>query len=495
MQMVVQRELRAGSRRPITYWGRFFAAAAGVFALWQGSQAADQGRDLFFVTAIVAFAMCLLDAIRRAAASIAEEKADGTLGLLILTPLSGSELLFGKFFSVALAALPLALAVVPVFGICVLLGGVSGGEFIRLTLALAHCLTIAIFIGIFVSSNTRGTLGAMFLTIVILGLISIVSAPLSVFRIFNPLGPLITISDFGYRMSPGLFWISLIVTQAAVFTLLWLYGRRFAERWRRDQEFELPVPTYSPLSTTATPSTPFTAQDHPTPAHYDVFSTPKWFIGNPIEWLTLREMSMHSGGIVWTIGALVCAGFSFTPISLFYSFLFSAGLVIFLCIASARTFAVARQSNSIELLITTPLGVEGMIEGHIAALKKMFFVPGAVMVGTFAAYLIIQTIWKGAIYERFEITSRAGFGWYGLIGFTLLLLAAPWIGMWMGLRCKTPARAILSTIALVLILPRFGGCIMIDPFYFVILWAIARRQVYTSFNKLISQKPAPLFPP
>src|SRR4051794_34343544 len=105
MQMVVQRELRAGSQRPITYWGRFFAAAAGVFVLGQGFHARNPGRELFFLTAIVASSLCVIDAIRRAAASIAEEKADGTLGLLILTPLSGSELLYGKFCSVAVAAL------------------------------------------------------------------------------------------------------------------------------------------------------------------------------------------------------------------------------------------------------------------------------------------------------------------------------------------------------------------------------------------------------
>src|SRR5215217_7048794 len=151
--MVVQRELRAGSRRPITYWGRFFAAAAGIFALWQGNQAVNSGRNLFFFTAIIASTLCVLDAIRRAAASIAEEKAEGTLGLLILTPLSGSELLFGKFVSVAVGALPLALAVVPVFGICVLMGGISGGEFLRMIVALAHCLTIAILTGVFVSAS------------------------------------------------------------------------------------------------------------------------------------------------------------------------------------------------------------------------------------------------------------------------------------------------------------------------------------------------------
>lgn len=484
MQMVIQRELRAGSRRPITYWGRFFAAAAGVFALWQTAQTVKDGRQLFFVTAIVASTLCVLDAIRRAAASISEEKVEGTLGLLILTPLSGAELLFGKFFAVALASMPLALAVVPVFGVCVLLGGISAGEFVRLTLALAHALTISIFIGIFVSSNLRSSLSGMFLTVVMIGLLCVMSAPLLAFGIINPLAPIATIPDLTYRASPRLFWISLSISQATVFGLLWLYGRRFAHRWRHDQEFEIPA-YESSTPATAVPQTTFNAQLHSSPFAYRSLYSPRWFSGNPIEWLTLREMSMHSGDLVLIIGAIVCAIFSFTPISLFYSFLFSAGLLIFMCIASSRTFAVARQSNSMELLITTPLGVEGMIKGHVAALQKIFFIPSVIMVATFTVYLAIGTIRNEIIYRRFNLTSSAGFAWYSLVGFALALLATPWIGMWMGLRCKTPARAALATITLVLILPRFGGCILIDPFYFVIAWAVARDRVYSDFHQLI----------
>src|SRR5688572_6842732 len=104
MQMVVQRELRAGSRRRVTYWGRFFAAALGIFVLWQGSQAINPGPELFWWTALAGGLLCVLDGIRRAAATIAEEKANGTLGLLLLTPLSGEELLFGKFFSALIEA-------------------------------------------------------------------------------------------------------------------------------------------------------------------------------------------------------------------------------------------------------------------------------------------------------------------------------------------------------------------------------------------------------
>jgi hypothetical protein len=480
MQMVVQRELRAASRRQITYWGRFFAAAAGVFALWQGFQAINPGRELFSLSATVAFALCILDAIRRAAASIAEEKANGTLGLLILTPLSGSELLFGKFFSALIGALPLALSVVPVFGVCLLIGGISGGEFLRSALVLAHCLTIATFTGVFVSTNCQGSIGAMFLTIVILGLGCIVGGSLSAFAIINPLAPIVTIDDLQYARHPSLFWVSLLLSQFAVFVCLWLYGRRFAERWRRDQEFELHLATYH-----VPQPPPITRAEEVRPAApvYDVFSTPKWFDGNPIEWLTLREMSMHSGGIVWTVGAIVCAIFSFTPISLFYSLMYSAGLVVFLCIASARTFAVARQSNSIELLVTTPLGVEGMIKGHIHALQKMFFTPGAIMVATYATFLFIRTFRPN---DSMPMFSGLGFAWYALTGFTLLLLATPWIGMWMGLRCKTPARAILATIALVAIVPRIGGCFLLDPFYFIAFWAFARDIVYSKFSDMVS---------
>src|SRR5205814_8656656 len=126
-------------------WGRFAAAAIGVFVLWEVSHATNGGRELFDVIAILATGLCLLDGIRRAAASVADERSEGTLGLLILTPLSGSELLYGKFFSVAIGALPLAVAVMPIFGICVLLGGVSGGEFFRLSVTVLHFLTIAIF--------------------------------------------------------------------------------------------------------------------------------------------------------------------------------------------------------------------------------------------------------------------------------------------------------------------------------------------------------------
>jgi hypothetical protein len=217
--------------------------------------------------------------------------------------------------------------------------------------------------------------------------------------------------------------------------------------------------------------------------------SPRWFEGNPITWLTFREMNMFSTSGLGLGAAIVCALLAFTPIGLFYAFVFSFGLIVMLCIASARTFAVARQSSSMELLVTTPLGVEGVIAGHLAALRKIFLWPGVIMVATFALFLLRQRFASGlGAYDRWR-PREGGLEWYALSGFALLLLATPWIGMWMGLRSKTPTRAVLATLGLVLILPRFGGCMLIDAIYFALLWLFARDRVYDQFRKIAGSHP------
>src|SRR5205085_961159 len=124
MQMVVQRELRLLSRRWNTYWLRVCAAGVATFVMAQSSLIVNTGDDLFLTMFILGLLLCAMDGVRRAADSIASENADGTLGLLLLTPLSGENLLFGKYASVMIATLPLALAVTPIFAVAFLLGGV-----------------------------------------------------------------------------------------------------------------------------------------------------------------------------------------------------------------------------------------------------------------------------------------------------------------------------------------------------------------------------------
>lgn len=464
--MVIQRELRVVSRRAMTYWGRFIVALLGLIFTFRSMAQFESGRRLFWLCLSTGGVFCILDALRRAAASLAEEKSEGTLGLLFLTPLSGSELLFGKFASIMVSSLPLALAFLPLFGISVMMGGVSGGEFLRVGLALIHTLSLIVVLGIFVSANAQDSSAATLVSVVLLALgifLCAIFFNAAAGRWLNPLTPIMAVSDFCYRPRPGDFWWSLIISQAIALGFLWSYGRNFPREWRHSQN----------CATNALPSpAPSSAEEKV--ADYGYLGAPRWFEGNPVEWLTLRETGMHGGTGALTLAAAVCAIASmFTTIGLLYMALLAVGLAIFLCVASSRPLAVARHSGAFELILTTPLGAKGVLNGHRAALKRLFFWPCLIVVAGAA-----MAFFKAAQLDSFG----RGTTWiclYALLGFTAFLIAAPWIGMWRGLRSKSVAGAISSTIFLTLMLPRLGACFWIDPVYFTLfgIWAWGRVHV------------------
>ena len=79
--MVIERELRVAARRSESYWTRVIAGACGTVALLGSKGAVANGRDLFFMAVVFSFIVCVVEGVRRAAAAIASEKNDGTLGL------------------------------------------------------------------------------------------------------------------------------------------------------------------------------------------------------------------------------------------------------------------------------------------------------------------------------------------------------------------------------------------------------------------------------
>lgn len=469
--MVIQRELRSLSRRPITYWGRFAAAVLAIFFMAQHSMMVDSGRDLFRAAVMLSFVLCILDAVRRGAATIADETREGTLGLLLLTPLSGKNLLFGKYASVMIASLPMALAIVPLFAVAILLGGVSGTEFVRASLALVHFQSIAVVLAVLTSSNSRSSGTAMVATLCILGVGLFMSGVLSAGEIFNPINPLTPImSLFDLKVR----WIavisSILIWQLLLQLILREKGRNFSREWREAEEREVRFANYMAdlRHAQAVPTTRIPPKiEKPS---YDAIGTPKWFDQNPMEWLTLREMGMHTGPWVFSLAAALCCVFAIlTPVGIFYTVLLTIGLSIFLCVASARPMAVARESNSLELIATTPLGVDGMIKGNIRAVRRIFLWPALIVVGTFGYFA----------FKELRLAPDSIIALYFLSGLTLFFLATPWIGMWMGLKCKSPLRAVLATLALVALVPRIG-CAFADAPYFLVMLFLARSQVYRS---------------
>src|SRR5688572_7710015 len=101
--------MQVAARRKATYLFRAIAAAiglalTGLFFFFIQEEANADGRLLFWMLAIAGCFFSVREGFHRAAISLSEERANGTLGLLFLTPQKSLDIVFGKFASVSLQA-------------------------------------------------------------------------------------------------------------------------------------------------------------------------------------------------------------------------------------------------------------------------------------------------------------------------------------------------------------------------------------------------------
>jgi hypothetical protein len=475
MRIVIEREIRVAARRPLTHWSRVGTAGLLVLFLlsfvFPGFSAGD-GRGVFAAAVLIGTFGCAFDAVRRAAGSIIEEKNQGTLVLLLLTRLTGTELVYGKFVAAVIPALQTALSVVPVIAISLALGGITIGEVIRAAFGLIYVAIISTTIAIRVSAGAKDSVTAVGSSFFFLGVIALVGLPLfflGFLACVSPLSPVLGIFDDAPQ-STFPFWISLFLYTNVAWRVLREAGRslpRFAreEQGRIDPEVLVAQHWVQHRKPGAAP-----------PRTDDPFIAPAWFEGDPIEWLTRRELRANTNpweAIIFVSIMGVLVYFASDSAGILMGIMCLAALALALSVASARTLAVARQSNALELIITTPLGEEGLIDGHYRALRRLFIGPILIVLVAFFAIAV-------------DKSRHSLFPFYLLAGYVALLLATPWIGMWMGLRSRTPTRAIIAALFYVIILPRVGFCVGIDAPYFLVLGAFAHHQVRNSLRKLIA---------
>lgn len=138
VQTVIERELRVQARRRGTYWLRVLAGGAtsmvlAFFLLIEKpvpiTGPSGRGPWLFAVlhttVSLVLAVVCPL----MSADTLARERREGTLGLLLLTPLRPGSIVLGKIAAHLLRALALWLAVAPVLAVPIMMGGLGVVDF------------------------------------------------------------------------------------------------------------------------------------------------------------------------------------------------------------------------------------------------------------------------------------------------------------------------------------------------------------------------------
>jgi ABC-type transport system involved in cytochrome c biogenesis permease component len=151
---VAEREMRAASRRSVTYFTRWLTGLVFlgllIWLLWvmDGFRNRRVGPELLEVFSILIFFYSLILGTARTADCLSVERREGTLGLLFLTNLNSAEIVLGKLCSHALATTYGLLAIFPILALPLLMGGITFDDFGRMVLALLNAVLCALATGL-----------------------------------------------------------------------------------------------------------------------------------------------------------------------------------------------------------------------------------------------------------------------------------------------------------------------------------------------------------
>ncbi|HEY3266228.1 MAG TPA: hypothetical protein VGM37_04830 [Armatimonadota bacterium] len=179
---VVTRDLRVRMRGSKAYWSSGIYLGLLALLAMAGYAVATSGlgegaaievqwqlQEFYYFIFVTLAALISLIAPELTAASITTERQSLTMDLLTTTPLRASELLVGKLIScVAFLALLLTLSL-PASALCVMLGGATIGDMVRVYLLLAIDGLVMAAIGLYFSCAVKGSLPALVWTYLAVG--------------------------------------------------------------------------------------------------------------------------------------------------------------------------------------------------------------------------------------------------------------------------------------------------------------------------------------
>lgn len=412
---------------------------------------------------ICGFILSLFAGVYLTADAVSSEKRDGTLGLLFLTPLNGSQIIFGKMFTHSLQVTYALLAGFPLFFLPILLGGVLWHEVARILLVLLVTLLLSLACGICwstISTEARTAVLATTVSMILLTLlpwlwifiqemISRRSQLLGLPQV-TPLTALFAAFETNYRRSgaPGfkgtsgsvVFWGSMGCNLGWIAMLLVLSGWLLPRLWRRAEAGahrpEPLPPTGAAPAFKATPArAPLSGQD-------------------PLLWLAARGLRealwlrwVRGVALVFFAAMLVSSVATRHWEEAFISaFCTAYGLHLVtriqLALAATRCLHEDRRSGALEALLTTPVPSADVVRAHHLSLRQAFLRPLLVLLAMngllqlavvcFPRHLRMNN-GAGAVFTTFFLGGAA---------VTLADFAAlRWLGLCESLRSPTQLRA------------------------------------------------------
>jgi len=441
------RELQVAARRTMTYYWRSLSAlnAACItlgFLLigFSGALSTSQAGEVTFqILSGIGYAVTALAAALATSDCISEERRDGTLGFLFLTDLKGYDIILGKLARMSTPVYGMA-AAFPALGFTMLLGGVSLGDFAMIAVSLVNTLFFFSALGLLVSARSfdgRAAVSGAMLGVVIFSVPPAAavsgfafSGSWTALLVPTPAGAfLAALESASTTVSKPNFFLSLIVSHALGWMFIAAASRIVSRNFSKEES--------KPAARTRLSAGP-----------------------NPSMALHSRNMERKPWRPVWLLAALVglialtaklISPSTWYDIPTFALIVLAMHLIFkfWTAHAACRSLPSRRQSGELEILLTTPLDGDAILLGSTTAIKYQLLRPFLFVVAMDGLLLVLGWqklgIWNGFAF--------AGAMLLEFLWFLGNLYSLTWVGLWMGMKTPSHAKALGRTLLYILLLP------------------------------------------
>lgn len=463
---VIERELRAAARNAVTYNLRVLGALGlvGVLgAFWlRDTGGSGVGARLFGDFQQTLFFVIWILVPLLTADCISRERREGTLPLLFLTPLTAGDIVRAKGLAHGLRSFTLWLAVLPVFTVCFLGGGVDWSQVMMSVLVNFSSVCLALGAGLVASARTRvwtralamaSGLAFCFLTGFVLLLPWFLAGywaisfgrpvpGLSEFSQAPEVGLLMTTNiqqvcqSWFFRRGPGAvvgaYALFALFSALAFCVLMQLAGSTVKRTWQ-----ERP----------STPGVLWLKEKLFKPVLFrkQLRAWLRWQLQhNPIGWLEQRSWSGRL--VVWSWFAIVVCVYSslFANLGLYqrgFHFLqtvLAAMLATSMAVSAAGSFRRERESGVLELLLVAPLREWQILLGRLRGLWSQFL----------PAIVLLCSVW---LYVGTFLSTRNE--WPSVVGYLVTFATIPLVGLYFSLAKPNFMAALVWTVLVQVVLP------------------------------------------
>ncbi|HEV2391670.1 MAG TPA: hypothetical protein VG146_04815 [Verrucomicrobiae bacterium] len=462
---IVRRELRATARRRATYWMRLAIAllatcvGAGTFIVTLGSVTLQQTGQFIFRGLSGLLLLYGLAYGRRATADcLSSEKREGTLGLLFLTDLKGHDVVLGKLTATSLNDFYGLLAALPVLAVCLLLGGITSGEFWRMVLVLVDTFLLSLSIGMLGSALTRQFRWAMAANFLLLLLITgaLPACALAIAYSLPAIGLLPQLLwccpaygfylsfDAPYKFDRANYWCSVALIQAMAWLLIVLASSIVPRSWQ-DRPAQSGQKRWREL---------WQAWSYGKEAQRPQYRR-RLLDRNAFYWLAARArlkpahvwVFLACMAVWWLVGWAASGHFWFDEAEYILSAaLLSFGLKVWITTEAGQEIADDQRSGAVELLLSVPLSVEDILRGQLLALRRQFLSPLLVVIG-------VELIFMAALYRRSHEARILAMWLAAPVMLVMDVVTLAWVAMARALTAKNHNHATISALLRVLALP------------------------------------------